>query len=382
MLHYDILTTSLTLWYTVIVTPHYALETNNTAAYTATGEKPADDILDDTTYDDAQASICSTPTISGGALDGKVTSVPKPGEGSALANVQGVERANLCPQRRPSWLRVSAPTGETYHWLKRLMRAKTLHTVCEEAHCPNIGECWGHRTATFLILGDTCTRNCHFCNVKTGRPPPLDPDEPEHVAQAVQAMDLKHAVVTSVDRDDLSDGGASVFAAVIRRIRDLQPGCTVEVLIPDFRGQIEPLQTVMDERPDILNHNIETAPRLFHVVQPQCRYEWSLTVLRNAKRLWPEAITKSGIMVGLGETVDEVLDVMRDLRELDVDILTIGQYLQPTKQHIPIARYYTLDEFETFRERGYEMGFRWVESGPLVRSSYNAEAQTQALRQI
>jgi lipoic acid synthetase len=283
------------------------------------------------------------------------------------------------PKRRPPWLRVRAPTGENYHWLKRLMRAKELHTVCEEAHCPNIGECWGHRTATFLILGDTCTRNCHFCNVKTGRPGPLDPDEPGHVAQAVQTLDLKHAVITSVDRDDLADGGASVFAAVIRRIRALQPGCTVEVLIPDFRGQIEPLKIVVDEHPDILNHNVETAPRLFRAVQPQCHYEWSLAVLRNAKALWPEAITKSGLMVGLGETVDEVLDVMHDLRDLDVDILTVGQYLQPTREHIPIERYYTPEEFEMFRERGEEMGFRWVESGPLVRSSYNAEAQARAL---
>jgi len=289
--------------------------------------------------------------------------------------------------RRPPWLRVRAPTGETYHWLKRLMRAKALHTVCEEAHCPNIGQCWSHRTATFLILGDTCTRHCRFCNVKTGRPAPLDPGEPEHVAQAVLAMDLKHAVITSVDRDDLADGGASVFAAVIRRIhalrqaqgRPLQPGCTVEVLVPDFRGRIEPLKTVIDERPDVLNHNVETVPRLFRAVQPQCRYEWSLGVLRNAKILWPEAITKSGLMVGLGKTADEVLDVMRDLREVDVDILTIGQYLPPSKQHFPLARYYTPEEFATFRERGHEMGFRWVESGPLVRSSYNAEAQARAL---
>ncbi len=283
------------------------------------------------------------------------------------------------PKRRPPWLRVRIPQGEDYRWLKRLMRAKELHTVCEEAHCPNIGECWGHRTATFLILGDTCTRNCRFCNVQTGRPGPLDPDEPEHVAQAVQAMNLKHAVVTSVDRDDLPDGGAFVFAAVIRRIRALQPGCTVEVLTPDFRGQIEALQIVMDARPDILNHNVETVPRLFRVVQPQCRYEWSLDVLRNAKVLWPEAITKSGVMVGLGETTDEVLDVMRDLRERDVDILTVGQYLQPSKKHTPIARYYTPEEFEMFREQGYEMGFRWVESDALVRSSYNAEAQIQKL---
>ncbi len=289
-------------------------------------------------------------------------------------------------QRRPPWLRVPPRTGESYHWLKRLMRSKSLHTVCEEAHCPNIGECWGHRTATFLILGDTCTRNCRFCNVRTGRPAPPDPDEPMRVAQAVQAMGLRHAVITSVDRDDLPDGGASVFAAVIRAIRALrvasdppQPACTVEVLIPDFRGRIEDLEVVMEARPDILNHNVETVPRLFRTVQPQCRYEWSLAVLSNAKRLWPQAITKSGLMVGLGETVDEVLAVMRDLRQADVDILTIGQYLQPTKAHLPIARYYTPEEFDMFREQGDTMGFRWVESGPLVRSSYHAEAQARTL---
>ena len=282
-------------------------------------------------------------------------------------------------QRRPPWLRVRAPAGDDYHWIKQLMRAKGLHTVCEAAHCPNTGECWGHRTATFLILGDVCTRNCRFCNVQTGRPGPLDPEEPEHVAQAVHAMNLKHAVITSVDRDDLPDGGASVFAAVIRRIRDLHPGCTVEVLIPDFRRKIDPLKAVMDERPDILNHNVETVPRLFRSVQPQCRYEWSLAVLRNAKALWSEAITKSGVMVGLGETVDEVLEVMRGLREVDVDILTIGQYLSPSSQHAPIDRYYTPEEFEMLSEHGREMGFRWVESGPLVRSSYNAEAQARNL---
>jgi lipoic acid synthetase len=259
------------------------------------------------------------------------------------------------------------------------MRSKHLHTVCEEAHCPNMGECWGNRTATFLILGDTCTRNCRFCDVKTGRPGPLDPDEAEHVAQAVHAMDLKHAVITSVDRDDQDDGGASVFAAVIRRIRELQPGCTVEVLIPDFRGQLEPLKRVMDERPDILNHNVETVPRLFSTIQPQCRYQWSLDVLRNAKMLWPEAITKSGIMVGLGESEDEVLETMQDLRRVDVDILTVGQYLQPSREHAPILRYYEPEDFEMFERRGYEMGFRWVESAPLVRSSYNAEAQASAL---
>lgn len=282
-------------------------------------------------------------------------------------------------RRRPPWLRVRAPTGEDYRWLKRLMRAKALHTVCEEAHCPNMGECWGNRTATFLILGDTCTRNCRFCNVQTGRPGSLDPDEPENVAQAARAMDLKHAVITSVDRDDLPDGGASVFAEVIRRVRAVQPGCSVEVLIPDFRGQVEPLRTVVDERPDILGHNVETVPSLFRTVQPQCRYEWSLGVLRNAKALWPDAITKSGVMVGLGEALDEVLDVMRDLRELDVDIVTIGQYLAPSKLHAPISRYYTPEEFEALRERGYAMGFRWVESGPLVRSSYHADEQARVL---
>jgi lipoic acid synthetase len=192
-------------------------------------------------------------------------------------------------------------------------------------------------------------------------------------------MDLRHAVITSVDRDDLPDGGASVFAAGIRRIRDLQPGCTVEVLIPDFRGEIEPLRMVMDERPEILNHNVETVPRLFRTIQPQCRYQWSLDVLQNAKVLWPEAVTKSGIMVGLGETVDEVLDVMHDLRRVDVDILTVGQYLRPSREHAPIARYYEPEEFEMFKERGHEMGFRWVESAPLVRSSYNAEAQARTL---
>ena len=296
-----------------------------------------------------------------------------------MTNAQNITEPTPRPKRRPPWLRVRAPTGENYRWLKQLMRAKELNTVCEQAHCPNMGECWANRTATFLILGDTCTRNCRFCNIQTGRPSPPDPDEPERVAQAVQAMDLKHAVITSVDRDDLPDGGAAVFAAIIRRIRDLQPDCTIEVLIPDFRAQIEPLQAVMNERPDILNHNVETVPRLFRTVQPQCRYEWSLAVLRNAKTLWPKAITKSGLMVGLGETTAEVLDVMGKLRELDVDILTVGQYLQPTRQHTPIARYYTPEEFETIREQGYEMGFRWVESNALVRSSYNAEAQARTL---
>ncbi len=289
-------------------------------------------------------------------------------------------KPNPRPKRRPEWIRVRAPTGETYRWLKKLMRVKTLHTVCEEAHCPNIGECWGHGTATFLILGDVCTRSCRFCDVQTGRPDPIDWEEPERVAQAVQAMDLKHVVITSVNRDEREDGGAPIFARCIQRIRQLQPGCTVEVLIPDFKGSIEALKIVMDARPDILNHNVETVPRLFRAVQPQDRYEWALATLSNAKKLWPQAITKSGIMVGLGETFDEVVKVMGDLRQIEVDILTVGQYLQPSRAHIPIDRYYTPEEFEEFERLGYELGFKWVESGPLVRSSYNAEAQARALK--
>jgi lipoic acid synthetase len=285
------------------------------------------------------------------------------------------------PKRRPEWLRVPLRTGEEYHWLKKLMRSKQLHTVCEEANCPNIGECWRHRTATFLILGQICTRACRFCDIETGHPGPLDPEEPRRVAEAVHAMDLRHAVITSVTRDDLPDGGASVFAEVIRQINTLQPGCTVEVLIPDFQGDPEPLRVVMDAQPDILNHNVETVPRLFPRIQPRNRYAWSLAVLEEAKRLQPKTLTKSGLMVGMGETVDEVVAVMEDLAAIAVDILTLGQYLQPSRNHLPIDRYYTPDEFDWFRERGLEMGFRWVESAPLVRSSFHAEAQTQLLKE-
>jgi lipoic acid synthetase len=259
------------------------------------------------------------------------------------------------------------------------MRSKQLHTVCEEARCPNIGECWGNGTATFLILGDTCTRSCGFCDIKTGRPNPIDWREPERVARAVQAMDLKHAVITSVNRDERPDGGAPIFALCIHRIRELQPGCSVEVLIPDFKGRVEALAIVMDAEPDILNHNVETVPRLFRKVQPQDKYQWALSTLENAKKLKPASLTKSGIMVGLGESYDEVVDVMADLRSVDVDILTIGQYLQPTRHHLPIERYYLPEEFERFKAAGLEMGFRWVESGPFVRSSYNAEQQVRAL---
>jgi lipoic acid synthetase len=230
-----------------------------------------------------------------------------------------------------------------------------------------------------MILGNICTRACRFCNVQSGRPGPLDPEEPRRVAEAVEAMDLRHAVITSVTRDDLPDGGASVFAEVVRQVRTLQPGCTVEVLVPDFQGDSEPLRTVLEARPDVINHNVETVPELFGRVQPRNRYEWSLAVLTETKRLWPEATTKSGLMVGLGESVGEVLAVMEDLREADVDILTVGQYLQPTRRHLPIARYYTPEEFEMFHQRGTEMGFRWVESAPLVRSSFHAGEQVETL---
>jgi len=283
------------------------------------------------------------------------------------------------PQRKPEWLKVRAPSGETYHQLKRLMRSKQLHTICEEANCPNIAECWGRGTATFLIMGDTCTRSCGFCDVKTGMPAPLDWAEPLRVAQAVKAMDLKHVVITSVNRDERRDGGAPIFALTIRAVRRLQPDCTVEVLIPDFKGNRAALEIVMREEPDILNHNVETVPRLFKRVQPQDRYEWALATLSNAKAIQPEAVTKTGIMLGLGETPEEVLDVMRDLRAIDVDILTLGQYLQPSKRHLPVERYYTPQEFAEFRRIGYEMGFKWVESGPLVRSSFRAEFQARAL---
>ena len=248
--------------------------------------------------------------------------------------------------------------------------------------CPNMGECWGAGTATFLMLGDTCTRACGFCDVKTGRPGPLDWLEPERVARAVRAMNLRHAVITSVNRDERKDGGATVFAMVIRRIRELQPGCSIEVLIPDFKGSSDALKIVMDARPEILNHNVETVPRLFKKVQPQDRYEWARATLSTAKKLDPEVLTKSGIMLGLGETLDEVEAVMRDLRAWGVDILTIGQYLQPSKKHLPIERYYTPEEFAALQQYGLGIGFRWVESGPLVRSSYHAEQQVRALSAV
>jgi lipoic acid synthetase len=259
------------------------------------------------------------------------------------------------------------------------MRSKALHTVCEEAMCPNMGECWGSGTATFLMLGDVCTRTCGFCEIKHGRPGLLDWGEAERVGQAVKSMDLKHAVITSVNRDDRMDGGAPLFAMVIRRIRALLPGCSIEVLVPDFKGSLEALKIVMDARPEILNHNVETVPRLFKKVQPQDSYDWAADTLTHSKQLDPDVLTKSGIMVGLGEDLGEVKAVMRDQRSWGVDILTIGQYLQPSKKHLPITRYYTMEEFMELKEYGLGIGFKWVESAPLVRSSYHAAEQVRAL---
>lgn len=286
------------------------------------------------------------------------------------------------PRRRPPWIRVKAPGGDTYQQVHHLMRSKTLHTVCEEAQCPNIGECWGRGTATFLMMGDVCTRSCGFCDIKTGRPSPLDWSEPNRIAESVRAMGLRHVVITSVNRDERPDGGAPIFAMVIKRIRQLQPGCSIEVLIPDFKGNPDALRIVMDAQPEILNHNVETVPRLFKKVQPQDNYEWALATLRNAKMMQPLVLTKSGIMVGLGETFDEVVDVMRDLAAIHVDILTIGQYLQPSKKHLPVERFYTPAEFDKFKQIGLELGFKWVESGPLVRSSYRADLQVRELSKL
>ena len=292
------------------------------------------------------------------------------------------EKIDTTPMRRPDWIRVRAPSGETYEWLQSLMRKKALHTVCEEAGCPNMGECWSSGTATFLMMGDICTRTCGFCDIKHGQPALLDWAEPERVAQAVKSMELKHAVITSVNRDERKDGGAPIFSMVIRRIRQLSPGTSIEVLIPDFKGSVEALKIVMDARPEILNHNVETVPRLFKLVQPQDNYRWSQATLTHARLLDEDVLTKSGIMVGLGETMDEVKDTMRDLRDWGVSILTIGQYLQPSRKHLPIMRYYSPEEFAELKAFGLEIGFSWVESGPLVRSSYHAAEQVRALSAV
>ena len=283
--------------------------------------------------------------------------------------------ATMIPERRPEWLKVNAPKGENYRELKQLMRTQALHTVCEEARCPNIGECWSNKTATFMILGSVCTRSCGFCAVATGRPMGLDWEEPKRVAEAVQTMGLRHAVVTSVNRDELKDGGAAVFASTIRWIRRLNPECKVEVLTPDFKGNYDALRVVIDAKPNVYNHNVETIPRLYKQVRPQAVYKRSLQVLKWAKEMNPAAPTKSGFMLGLGETWDELLEVMHDMREHDVDILTIGQYLRPSFKHLPIQRYVSLEEFAALKVEGKKMGFRHVESGPFVRSSYHAHEQ-------
>ena len=278
---------------------------------------------------------------------------------------------------RPEWLKVRRPTGPTYERLRQLMRSKELHTVCEEAHCPNMAECWGAGTATFMVLGDTCTRSCGFCAVKTGRPGDVDADEPRRVGEAVARMALGHAVVTSVNRDELPDGGAAIFAETIREIRRQSPGTSVEVLIPDFVGNVEALDVVLAAAPEILNHNVETVARLYPRVRPQARYERSLELLRRTKERAPDLVCKSGIMVGLGEAREEVESTMRDIAAQGTDVLTVGQYLRPSPIHLPIERYWTPAEFDELREVGMTMGFRHVESGPLVRSSYHAERHVQ-----
>jgi lipoic acid synthetase len=293
---------------------------------------------------------------------------------STLQFVQ-IELGPPIRQPKPAWLKAKAPVGDNFHNLKKLARGLGLHTVCESAQCPNIGECWNHRTATFMLLGDICTRRCGFCAVPKGRPEAIDWEEPRRVAEAVATLDLKHAVVTSVNRDDDNIGGARIFAETIAEIRKVSPECRVEVLIPDFQGLDQALQIVLDAKPDVLNHNTETVPRLYRVVRSGARYERTLRLLQNAKKFAPKMVTKSGVMVGLGETVEELVEVFRDLGSRGVDILTVGQYLRPSRDHLPIARFYTPEEFAYLKTEALRCGFRHVESGPLVRSSYHAHEQ-------
>ena len=279
------------------------------------------------------------------------------------------------PSPRPDWLRVRLPSGENYFRLKSIMRSLELHTVCEEARCPNVAECWGQGTATFMILGDVCTRSCGFCAVKTGLPQFLDREEPARVAEAVEAMDLRHAVITSVNRDELPDGGASIFAETIEAVRKRSPDTSIEVLIPDFKGSRDALETVLAKKPEILNHNVETVPRLYKKVRPGASYPQSVELLRRSKEIEESVVSKTGIMLGLGERSEEVEALMRDLVAVRVDVFTMGQYLQPTKDHLPVERFVHPDEFREFGELGKTLGFRHVESGPLVRSSYHAANQ-------
>ncbi len=293
----------------------------------------------------------------------------------------GLIQIDLSPRKaapKPEWLKARAPSGENYHDLKKLARSLNLHTVCESAHCPNIGECWSHRTATFMMLGNLCTRRCGFCAVPKGRPEAIDLDEPRRVAEAVAQLGLKFAVITSVNRDDDVLGGARMFAEVIERIRTEGTGCQVEVLIPDFQGKEEAIRIVVEARPEILNHNTESVPRLYRAVRSGARYERTLRLLAYAKELAPGMVTKSGVMVGLGEEMHELLAVYRDLARVGVNVLTIGQYLRPSRDHLPMARYYTPEEFASMKQEALGMGFRHVESGPLVRSSYHAHEQAGA----
>jgi len=290
-----------------------------------------------------------------------------------------IEPARKTPAPKPEWLKARAPVGENYHSLKRLARSLNLHTVCESAQCPNIGECWHHKTATFMMLGNLCTRRCGFCAVPKGRPEPIDFDEPRRVAEAVAQLGLLHAVITSVNRDDNLVGGARIFAMVIDEIRRHAPGCRVEVLIPDFQGDREAIAIVVNARPKVLNHNTESVPRLYRAVRSGARYERTLELLRYAKELRPEVLTKSGVMVGLGEETHELLEVFRDLAAVGCDILTIGQYLRPSRDHLPMARLYTPREFQDLKTEALKMGFRHVESGPLVRSSYHAHEQAASM---
>lgn len=293
-----------------------------------------------------------------------------------MADITLLDAAPTARPKRPPWLKARAPMGENYDELKHLMRGLGLHTVCEEARCPNIGECWNYRTATFLLLGDVCTRGCRYCAISKGKPGALDEHEPERVARAVQTLGLRHAVLTSVNRDDLPDGGAHIFAESIRKIREYLPGCNVEVLIPDFMGDQEALGQVLQARPDVLNHNIETVRRIFRRFRPKATYDQSLELLGRARAFDARLRTKSGLMVGASETIEEVLTVMDDLRAVDVDVMTIGQYLPPTNDYWPLDRYYTPEEFALLKQEGLRRGFKHVESGPLVRSSYHAHEHT------
>ncbi|GAB6988009.1 lipoyl synthase [Paenibacillus pini] len=289
---------------------------------------------------------------------------------------------NTIKEPKPDWIRIKLTTGDNYQEIKSMMRSKTLHTVCEEARCPNIYECWANRTATFMILGDICTRACRFCAVNTGKPTELDLQEPERVAEAAENMGLRHCVITSVARDDLADGGASIFAETIKAVRTRMPLCSVEVLIPDFMGNWDALQVVMDAKPDILNHNIETVERMSNRVRAKAKYSRSLELLQKAKQMAPSIPTKSSIMLGVGEEWDEILQAMDDLRAVDCGILTLGQYLQPSPKHLNVLKYYHPDEFVVLKEEGMKRGFNHVESGPLVRSSYHAHEQVKSAEAV